>query len=121
MTIAPVDDGRRCLDGEPWACEDCGSTEFHAGHRMTDADLEEIVEAHDAAGGRSAAMMRRLYGRCCRACNRLDDSVPLIAGSHAEGEAALRAQPWTCPHCGAADYDVTTPYRDGDLDEVPIP
>ena len=63
----------------------------------------------------------RLYQRWCRACHRLDAARPLIAGSHAVGEAALRSERWACPRCGRADYDVATPYRDGDLDGAPIP
>jgi hypothetical protein len=43
----------------------------------------------------------------------------VIAGSHADGELALRSQPWACPHCGGSDMSVTTPYRDGDLDVRP--
>jgi hypothetical protein len=51
----------------------------------------------------------------------VDSGVALIAGSPAEAGAALRAESWTCPHCGGTDFDVTCPYRDGDLDDLPIP
>ena len=63
----------------------------------------------------------RLYRRWCRGCRRLDDAVPLVAGSHADGEATLLAEAWTCPRCGGADYDVCTPYREGDLDPANVP
>jgi hypothetical protein len=45
----------------------------------------------------------------------------LIAGSPREAGAALRAEPWTCPHCGGTAFNVTSPYQEGDLDDVPVP
>lgn len=63
----------------------------------------------------------RRYRRWCRACRRLDETAVLIAGSHGDGERDLRSQPWTCPRCGGADFEVTTTYQDGDLDHVPVP
>lgn len=63
----------------------------------------------------------RSYARWCRSCRRLDDAAPLIASSVQEAGTVLRAEEWTCPHCGGAGYEVTSPYQDGDLDDVPMP
>ena len=61
-TVAPANEGEARLAAEPWRCPSCGSSEYTAGHRMSDEDLEEIVEAREEQQLERRARSKRQCG-----------------------------------------------------------
>ncbi len=56
----------------------------------------------------------KLWRRICQACGQLDQRSAVIAPEQ-DGEAALAAEPWACPACGATEAIAARRMEPGDL------